>query len=177
MTCDKCGQPLEVGQWPFCPHPHITGDEYRSHYFQDEIPGGLVIENGVKEPVKVYSHSEARAIRARNGWELDDTFRPMPGTDVDPSGRQNPAAYIDRYTLEAAKVLLLRSAGVAVEEAPVGVLQMSPTRELTTAEARDTLLGSGEWEYCSDCLLALDFEGRPVCQVCGGSGYVEVKRG
>ena len=61
-TCDKCQKELALGEWPWCPHGFGT---YRN--IPDDIPGGLVIHNLGPTPVKVYSHSERRALAERRG--------------------------------------------------------------------------------------------------------------
>ena len=61
-VCDTCGAVLQVGDWFACPHGRGT-----SAVQQDEIPGGMVVENGFDEPIKVYSHSEHRRVLAERG--------------------------------------------------------------------------------------------------------------
>lgn len=36
MTCDRCGHTLQVGDWPYCPHPH----GYAVSVIDDQIEGG-----------------------------------------------------------------------------------------------------------------------------------------
>ena len=64
-VCDTCGAALSVSEWPFCPHGRGT-----SAVQQDEIPGGLWVENGFPQPIKVYSHSEHRRLLAERGLEI-----------------------------------------------------------------------------------------------------------
>ena len=82
----------------------------------DEIPGGMVLENYGPHPVKVYSHTERKALMLKNGLELTERFSPMPGTDIDPAGIPNPKGYIDAQTLDNAKILLSRPATRRDEE-------------------------------------------------------------
>jgi hypothetical protein len=61
VNCEKCGAPLAVGDFPFCPHGRgsftITPDEW---------PGGKTFENLGHTPVKVRSRSELkREMKAR----------------------------------------------------------------------------------------------------------------
>lgn len=65
-TCDQCGRPLRVGDWPLCGGKHSHGTPSLK-VVQDSIPGGLVIENMGPEPVTVYSHSERRMEMAKRG--------------------------------------------------------------------------------------------------------------
>lgn len=68
MTCDTCGVELRVGDYPFCgPDGHGRGV---SAVIQDEIPGGMVVENGFPAPIRVYSHSEHRRLLAERGLEI-----------------------------------------------------------------------------------------------------------
>ena len=64
-VCDTCGAVLQVGDWFACPHGRGT-----SAVQQDEIPGGLWVENGFPQPIKVYSHSEHRRLLAERGLEI-----------------------------------------------------------------------------------------------------------
>lgn len=140
MICEKCGQELQVGQWPFCPHTAIRGDEYRSTYVPDEIPGGLTLENVGPTPVTVYSYTEMNQLYASRGLTRIERHCPTPGTDHDPAGVQDPAKYIDPYTLEAGKALILRAQGQRNEEAANEefgrrVFRDQGTRTLSESEA------------------------------------------
>lgn len=104
---------------PDCQQPTVNARErIAAHHFiaVDEIPGGMVLENYGPHPVKVYSHTERRALALKNGVELKERFSPMPGTDIDPAGIPNPKGYMDPQTLENAKILLSRSATMRDEE-------------------------------------------------------------
>ena len=72
MTCDQCGQPITVGDWPFCPHGRSA-----LRAVGDDIPGGMVLENLGHEPVTVYSHTERKAIMRARG--LQEQIRWTPG--------------------------------------------------------------------------------------------------
>jgi len=104
MTCEKCGQEVQIGAWPFCPHEKVS----RQEYHEDAIPGGMLVENGVPEPTIVYSHSELRRLRDKHGWQVKETWAPMPGTDKDPQGIPNPAGYMDPVTFQNGVELILR---------------------------------------------------------------------
>lgn len=101
--CEKCGQELQIGDYPFCPHGST-----KSFINRDEIPGGVWLENYGPEPIKVYSHSERRRIMAERGLYEKEKFCPMPGTDKDPQGIPNPRGYMDPYTLENGRILIER---------------------------------------------------------------------
>lgn len=112
-TCDKCGQILVGGEWPFCPHPQMgQGVSVKT----DDIPGGMVMENLGPHPITVYSHTERRRIMAERGLELKERFSPMPGTDIDPAGIPNPKGYVDAYTLAAGAELICRNGRGSIEE-------------------------------------------------------------
>lgn len=107
MICERCGEGLEVGDWPFCPHGR-TGNFTN---FRDEIPGGIVCENYGRDPIRFDSHSERRAYMELAGLYEKEKFCPFPGTDKDPMGVQNPAGYVDAKTLENGAILMTRGTG------------------------------------------------------------------
>ncbi len=78
-VCEACGKTLDVGEWPYCPHGFGV-----SRITRDEIPGGMVLENLGPEPVKVYSHSERRAIMKARGLREQVRHMPVPGSDKSP---------------------------------------------------------------------------------------------
>lgn len=108
--CDRCGQPLNVGEYPFCPHGHGG-----SNIARDEIPGGIVVENYGPKPIRFDSHSDRRAYMKANGLQEREKFAPLPGTDKDPQGIPNPRGYVDQQTMENAKTLILRAQGALKE--------------------------------------------------------------
>lgn len=63
MTCDRCGQTLEIADWPFCPHGTMRNFTVRP----DSIPGGIVIENLTKTPTRYYSHSAIKLAQEMAG--------------------------------------------------------------------------------------------------------------
>lgn len=110
VSCDRCGQPLNVGDYPFCPHGHGTGA-----VFQDGIPGGIVVENYGPTPIRFDSHSDRRRYMKEHGLQEKEKFCPLPGTSKDPQGIPNPAGYLDAKTLENAKDLICRNGQSAPE--------------------------------------------------------------
>lgn len=71
--CDTCGGPVTQTYVP---------NNFRT--YQDDIPGGLVIENLGKEPVTVYSHSERLALAKSRGLEPMVRHIGTPGSDRAP---------------------------------------------------------------------------------------------
>ena len=70
ITCEKCNKDLEVGDFPFCPHPQ-TG---RVMINSDDIPGGLLVRHGVCNPdgtpKRYYSKSEIRKAAFEAGYTI-----------------------------------------------------------------------------------------------------------
>ena len=64
-ACKKCGVEFQIGDWPFCPHGRSA-----TSVVADDIPGGMVVENGFPEPIRVFSHSEHRRLLAARGLEI-----------------------------------------------------------------------------------------------------------
>lgn len=123
--CERCGEEarsrvlhVEEGQpsefWCYPCHNGSKGwaTGQQVQIVRDEIPGGMLLENYGPEPVKVYSHSERRALLNTIQYDKTtgqpyvltekDNFAPMPGTDRDAQGIPNPAGYRD---LSAAAIL------------------------------------------------------------------------
>lgn len=98
QVCDDCGKIIAVGEWPWCPH-----DRGASMVVPDDIPGGMVVENGFDEPIRVYSHSEHERLLAKNGCEIRAKHAgPADKIMID------WAAGIDAQTLANAATLLTR---------------------------------------------------------------------
>lgn len=70
--CEKCHQEIQIGGWPFCPHPPSKTFYINS----DEIPGGLEVKNGICNPDgtprKYYSKSEIERAAYDAGWSVGD---------------------------------------------------------------------------------------------------------
>ena len=80
IQCDQCGQAVEVGAWPWCPHgvPSFNVQD-------DSIPGGRVIENLTPQPKRYYSKSEIK--RQANALGVEQHVKHVPahaGTDKSP---------------------------------------------------------------------------------------------
>lgn len=103
MTCEKCGHEMRVGDYPFCPHARGT-----ANVIGDDIPGGMVVENGFAEPIRVYSHSEHRRRLAAEGLEIRAKW----------AGEHDKImTRWDTVDLEAAKTLLERGPQARREKA------------------------------------------------------------
>lgn len=103
-----------MGDHPFCPH----GQSHTAH-FRDEIPGGVILENYGKEPMRFDSHSERKRWMGTHGLQEKEKWAPFPGTDKDPAGIPNPLGYVDPQTLANAKALICRNGGGKTEDDPV----------------------------------------------------------
>lgn len=192
--CVACGHELRVGDYPQCPH-HNVKEGGHAAFFQDDIPGGVVIENGVPEPTRVYSYSEMDRLRAQFGFRRKEKWCPMPGTDIDPAGVQNPARYQDAKTLENGAALVLRQAGASQAQIDEDLSKLFiPRDDMTLGRMVPMLEEAGLITSCEHCqgsgvIQVLDddpseLDEKPlmveqVCPTCQGSGKVdtEVKRG
>lgn len=132
VCCDTCGQVLCVGEYPYCPHG-FGGSTIR----QDEIPGGLTVENYGPHPITFYSHGERRRYMKEHGLTEREKFAPLPGTDIDPQGIPNPKGYMDDYTREAGAALIARNGQGAKEPEfdPSTVLNSFSSGHLTRQDA------------------------------------------
>lgn len=70
----------------------------------DEIPGGLVQENGFRDPQRFYSWSSLHAALAAKGLEIRVKHVPVPGTDKSPHTTNWAAISPDTLTQAAALV-------------------------------------------------------------------------
>ncbi len=98
MTCEKCGHEMQIADFPFCPHDRAT-----TAIVSDDIPGGMVVENGFDTPQKFYSHSEHRAALAARGLEIRAKWA---GPHDKIMSRWDAP---DAYTLDAAAQLVTRT--------------------------------------------------------------------
>jgi hypothetical protein len=83
--CQKCNEPLQVGDWPFCPH-----GPGHSNVIGDDIPGGVIIRHGLVNddgsPRKFYSKTEIAREAKRLGLtnEVRHITDPKSGSDKNP---------------------------------------------------------------------------------------------
>jgi hypothetical protein len=67
VTCEKCGNAMQVGEWPFCPHGFPSS---RLNVISDELPNGpYFCETLGHEPVWVTSKSHLRREAEARGLE------------------------------------------------------------------------------------------------------------
>lgn len=103
MTCERCGHPLAIGDFPFCKgSPAQHGPMRQAIETNEAFIGGLTLENLGPEPVTVYSREEYKLAMARAG--VEQHIKWVPGD----RHLQNWGAYIDPYTMAAAKALVER---------------------------------------------------------------------
>lgn len=172
--CVQCGKVRVPGDTIPCPH-HIIEGTNPTRYFQDQIPGGMVLENGFPEPVTVYSWSEMETLYKQHGLTMKEKWCPAPGTDVDPAGIQNPDRYKDPYTLRAGAALMLRQQGISEDDDSIDFEKLFIPRDApisTDKEAMKFLRKSGEYRLCPTCQGV-----KEGCKTCNESGLIEVKRG
>ena len=65
--CDQCGIEYGIGDSPFCRDKHGRSTRV---VVGDDIPGGMVCENGFESPQTFYSHSAHRKALAERGLEI-----------------------------------------------------------------------------------------------------------
>ena len=86
MICDRCGEPLSVGRWPFC-RPGRGHDPFIADHLaviQDSIPGGMTIENMASHPITFYSKSDYRREMKARGLINKVEHIGVPGSDKSP---------------------------------------------------------------------------------------------
>lgn len=135
--CDRCGQPLSLGDYPFCPH-----ERGAAAITQDGIPGGLVVENYGPNPIRFDSHSDRRAYMKAHGLQEKEKFCPLPGTDIDPAGIPNPKGFMDPQTLANAKELICRNGQATAEDSVEGVIRGEFSGAMTERDA--VAVGTGD---------------------------------
>lgn len=128
MTCDRCFRALSDGDHgegvcPYEPRSRSTA------IVADDIPGGMVVENGFPEPVRVFSHSEHRRLLAARGLEINAKW--AGPNDKHLSRMDIPCA----ATLESAAILLSRKKSTpfapedAYEPIPITVTPITFAKE------------------------------------------------
>jgi hypothetical protein len=92
QLCRSCGEVIEVGSWPFCPHGFPAAN---SRAMVDEWPMGKTFENGFPTPQTFYSRSEytkalaARGLKVRGDGEESSTW-------ISPATLRNAEALVKR---------------------------------------------------------------------------------
>jgi hypothetical protein len=111
MTCERCGHPLEIGEWPFCPHGRAG-----SGVIGDEID--VVIENnGTNQPIRFRSREAMRKHFDAHNLTPMVRHTPLPGSDKSPH-TTDWSQGIDAQTLENARILLARPTSRMAEDEP-----------------------------------------------------------
>jgi hypothetical protein len=127
-TCETCGAPLEVGQWPFCRGNPDAHGQPSFMAARDAIPGGVVLENYGPEPVRFFSHGERRRYMKAHGLRETERFAALPGTDKDPQGVPHPNGYRD---LSAAAIIARNGRGTSAEGPTKDALAGGPALDPT----------------------------------------------
>lgn len=150
MTCPRCDQPTRTVFFNKAGNSRCISCKNLEEYdvnqataiFRDEIPGGIVVENYGRHPMRFDSHSERRAYLKKAGLQERERFAPLPGTDKDPQGVQNPAGYVDAYTMANAKELICRNGRKApFDGVRDGVLRNLTSETIANAEEMRKALG------------------------------------
>lgn len=115
--CDRCYQLKDAGAHGVGLCPLQPRSALATAIITDDIPGGVTYDNYGPQPVTFHSHTERRTYMREHGLIQKEKFCPTPGTDVDPAGIPNPKGYVDRQTLENARILLSRPVAARSEDA------------------------------------------------------------
>lgn len=118
--CEKCQQPLNVGDFPFCPHGRTV-----ANVIGDDIPGGVWIENLGDQPMQFFSKKAIAEEADRRGLRMTDKW-------AGPGDRHlsNWAAGIDAQTLANVTELLTRRERRAAETTAKCETLQTSVREL-----------------------------------------------
>jgi hypothetical protein len=111
MTCERCGVPLQVGDFPFCPHGSVT-----TSIIGDEMDA-VIENNGTPHPIRFRSKQALAAHMAAHGLQSFVRHQPGPGTDKSPH-TSDWSRGIDAQTLDNVRVLVSRQSRTAKELAP-----------------------------------------------------------
>jgi hypothetical protein len=120
VRCDACGEPLAIGDYPFCPHGRggqtVIGDD---------IPGGQWFENGFSTPQKFYSHSDHVKALDREGLQIAPRWR---------EGSKHLTRWVS-VDLAAATALVSRGATPAEGPGGLALLEAHPDYPITVSDA------------------------------------------
>lgn len=110
MTCERCGEEIRLGSWPFCPHGAVTS----AAVIDDQLEGGpRFFEHLGHEPVWIETKSQLKAELDKRNLRLMDKW----GGESD-RHLSNWAAAIDAQTLENVRALLSRRSGSGAVSPP-----------------------------------------------------------
>lgn len=124
MTCERCGDALGVGSWPFC---RGAGSHTRGSIAVENVtwPGGKTFENLANEPVTFYHRSDYdKYLRTHN---IEECVRHMPVPGSDKSPHTTSWACISQETLDGAKAMLERTNTAGAPDHPGWVQSMTVT--------------------------------------------------
>lgn len=93
----------------------------------DEFPTELTFENYGKDPITFHSRSQHKAYLEKHELHLKERWCPLPGTDRDPAGVQNPEGYVDKVTLDNRAELFLRAHNAREAEPDIEMRPFSGT--------------------------------------------------
>jgi hypothetical protein len=112
VTCEKCGETLQIGSFPFCPHgtgiTRVAGDEcdYIDH-------------NLGPEPIRITSWSQRRALMAARGLRDFQDDVPVPdGMAPNPQRPSRWGAYRDVSPTRMVWLAERLASGAATKETP-----------------------------------------------------------
>jgi hypothetical protein len=140
ITCPKCGMEYTAPQWPWCPHGVVGEKGFAAQ--PDTYPNGPIrVSNYGREEMEFTCESERLAYMKKEGLTQRERWVPLPGTDHDPMGIQNPNGYQDPVTLANGAALMLRAAGVPFDGVRDGVLRGLEVRTVESREEMTHALG------------------------------------
>ena len=71
-SCDACGNPISIGDWPYCPHGS-------ARHFGEAPLEPYVDHNLGPEPVEITSRGQRRQIMSRAHLEYHDVSKKLRG--------------------------------------------------------------------------------------------------
>jgi hypothetical protein len=101
MICDRCGEDIFIGDWPFCPHGRGVAT-----VIQDACD--ITQVNGTKTPIHFTSKAERKAWLKAAGYEEFVRHQPLPGTDKS-TQTSDWSRVTDPYTMNYKRELLERA--------------------------------------------------------------------
>lgn len=104
--CDKCGEPVPVGGWPWCPH----GVGRVNSVIPDDYGRDIVCETMAHHPVTYRTRSERRRLMKQYGVEEFVRHQPVQGSDRSTQTTDWSRGSVD---LDGATSLLERMSGRA----------------------------------------------------------------
>lgn len=79
VNCTQCGEPLYIGEWPFCPHGSLRGDNAQRFdpvvYFENSDGHRLFPGRSAEQPPSGYIRKELCTIAAVRAFESSENRR------------------------------------------------------------------------------------------------------